>query len=234
MPTLRRGGRGTFCSASGTHSIQFEIPSGEMKPIGRSNLPAQPLDGLIFKLDDVSTVRTDQVIMVPLRRDIVIMRFISESPRLRKPLVTQHAHRPINRVERGSTAVSIEQAVEAADGDVILLQESRDDLFALQAPFQAGSLQTRSKSINGLLRRTLVFQRTNGCWKNLHLYDVETMSPIARPCGHRRSLLDRRTSRRQPHRDLYLARTIHASCFGSPPFVRDHRPLLIKSSPPGR
>ena len=138
-------------AASGTESVQFEIPSGEMKPVRQGDLLPQPFDCRVLKLHDMPAACADQMIVISLRRNVVILGLLAEASRLRESVFAQHTHRPVNRIQRSSAPVSIEETVQTADGDVILLEKGQDNLFPLRTPPQAGTSQARPHPLDRFL-----------------------------------------------------------------------------------
>ena len=143
--------RSTGMATVGTQTVELQILRGQTKSIRRGDLLPQPLDGRIFEFDDVSAARADEMIVIPLREQIIVLGFFTETSSLRKAFVAQHSHRPIDRIQRGTMALPIEPAIQLADRNVLLLQKGLDDTFTLQAPIQPRPAETGPDALNALV-----------------------------------------------------------------------------------
>ena len=107
----------------------------------------EAFDFAILELHDLSTARTDQVIMVSLVRDVVVLGLRSEVACLRDARFAEQVQRAIDRRQSEVRILFCQLVIHRFSGDVLLAQKSRQNQLALAGQLQLMLCQMLAKGI---------------------------------------------------------------------------------------
>jgi len=123
-------------TAAGTEAVEFEAVGLNGKSIASSDFLLEFFDFAVLKLDDFAAARTNEVIVMPLMRDVIVLGLRSEVPGLGESGVAKKIQRPVNGGQSEMRISFGELMIHGFRGDVFLPEKRCEDEFAL-----AGELQ---------------------------------------------------------------------------------------------
>ena len=87
----------TSVTAGRAESVQFQLVGGNREAVSGGDLLLQAFNVAILELYNLAAVGANQMVMMPLVRNIIVLRLASEMPCLGKSGVAEEIHCPVNR-----------------------------------------------------------------------------------------------------------------------------------------
>jgi hypothetical protein len=118
-------------TAVGAVAVELELVSLDGESVPGRDLGLQPLDFLVLELHDFPAAGTDQVIVVPLVRDVVVLRLGAEMTGLGQPRFAKKIQRAVDGRQSDMRVLFGQHAVHLLGGDVLILKKRLENVFAL-------------------------------------------------------------------------------------------------------
>jgi hypothetical protein len=141
--------------AAGTESVEFQLVGVDGEAVFPSDFFLKMFDVAVLELDDFAAARANEVIVVSLVGDVVVVRLRAEVASLRQPGFAEEIERSVDRGQPDVRVFLREQTVHLFRGDMFVLKEDAEDLFALMSQLE-------------LMLGQVVFQDTDFFGRSVH------------------------------------------------------------------
>ena len=122
-------------SAAGAHAVQFQFVGLYGEAVATGDFLLQTFDVFILELDDLAASGTNEVIVMPFMRHIIVLSLCPEVAGLGQPDLAKEIQRPIDSGQTNMRIFFRELPIHLLGGDVLILQEHVQNMLALSREF---------------------------------------------------------------------------------------------------
>lgn len=123
-------------TAARAEAVQFEAVRSDGEPVPGGDFFLQLLDLAVLELDDLLATGTNQVVVMPLVRDVVVLCLGAEMAGLRQAGFAKQVERAVDRGQAQMRVFLRQLVVHLFRRDVFLLEERFEDEFTLARVLQ--------------------------------------------------------------------------------------------------